>query len=364
MKLTTEFLKGIYGHMQSGTIYGSKNEAGMMVLTYSTSCTFKRCWDEYTRLCRGLIIDGNGEVLAHPFPKFFNLNEHPETQEKSLPWHMPTEVFDKLDGWLGISYRLDGKLCVSTRGSFSSKGALWATEHIQSGKYDTKIIPDYVTILFEIISPVTEIIVRYPYEKHGLHVIGAYNRITGKEYDREYIKAMAGAAGFPVVPCHGHLSVEDMEARLHRTKAEECEGYVIRFWNGIRVKIKSSDYKRVAELHKNMGPLSIWAVMKRGKMPERYRESWPNALLREYDKTVEALTGQYKKIWDECWAEFDSVKEHERSAPSTEGRKAFANRIKDNKYRSVLFALVDDDIDQADEIVHDMIRPKGNTILV
>lgn len=73
---------------------------------YSQVCQFERCWTPETMQCRGLVVHDNGTVIARPFPKFFNVEEHDEP----LPSE-EFEVFDKLDGSLIIASTLpDGTL--------------------------------------------------------------------------------------------------------------------------------------------------------------------------------------------------------------------------------------------------------------
>ena len=96
------------------------------IFNYTQQCQFDKAWDDITKQCRGLILNvKTGEVLARPFPKFFNYGEHVEKG-----WPIPTEtpeVYEKLDGSLGILYYLNGKPWIATRGSFTSDQAVWAT---------------------------------------------------------------------------------------------------------------------------------------------------------------------------------------------------------------------------------------------
>lgn len=71
-------------------------------------------WNHATLTCRGLIADSEGTILARPSTKFFNLE-----QVEQLP-DEPFEVYEKLDGSLGILYWLDDEPYISTRGSFES----------------------------------------------------------------------------------------------------------------------------------------------------------------------------------------------------------------------------------------------------
>lgn len=66
------------------------------ILNYTDKTTYDRQWDSVTRQCRGLIYHTETEeIVARPFPKFFNYNEpgSPVVAEESKG-----DVYDKLDG--------------------------------------------------------------------------------------------------------------------------------------------------------------------------------------------------------------------------------------------------------------------------
>ncbi|KKL27287.1 hypothetical protein LCGC14_2386650, partial [marine sediment metagenome] len=59
------------------------NLGDLRIYTYTDKCIHKSNWDEITLNSRGVIFNiKTGEIVAQPFGKFFNLNEHPTTQEK------------------------------------------------------------------------------------------------------------------------------------------------------------------------------------------------------------------------------------------------------------------------------------------
>ena len=68
-------------------------------------------WNHVTDQCRGLIYDGDGNLVARGFRKFWNHSDlrHPETLPENFPADPPT-ITRKMDGSLGILYQLDGKL--------------------------------------------------------------------------------------------------------------------------------------------------------------------------------------------------------------------------------------------------------------
>ena len=63
-------------------------DANVRIFNYSQSCQFGKEWDDVTRQCRGLILNvKTGEILARPFPKFFNHGEHIQNG-----WPIPNET--------------------------------------------------------------------------------------------------------------------------------------------------------------------------------------------------------------------------------------------------------------------------------
>lgn len=78
------------------------------IFNYTQVCQYEKAWDDVTRNCRGLIMNvKTGEVLARPFPKFFNYQEH-----LANGWPIPDGepvITEKMDGSLGILYVLNDK---------------------------------------------------------------------------------------------------------------------------------------------------------------------------------------------------------------------------------------------------------------
>ncbi|MFB9080967.1 hypothetical protein ACFFWB_26745 [Flavobacterium procerum] len=50
-------------------------EQDLYIYNYTQNAQFERVWNEITIACRGLILDKDLNVVARPFPKFFNLGE-------------------------------------------------------------------------------------------------------------------------------------------------------------------------------------------------------------------------------------------------------------------------------------------------
>jgi len=125
----------------------------LTIYNYSQKTQFEKNWDEITLSCRGLVLDDDGNVVARPFKKFFNWEEILHTVS-SEQLSMPFEVFEKMDGSLGVGFWYDGEFVIATRGSFTSDQAIKAKEMLKNYRIDLLNERggerDY-TLLFEII---------------------------------------------------------------------------------------------------------------------------------------------------------------------------------------------------------------------
>jgi len=323
----------------------------LVIYTYVNNC---KTWTEDTINSRGIILDSKtGEVVAQPFPKFFNMNERRETQERNLPWDDDFQIFLKEDGWLGILYRHDGQHKIATRGSFRSEGAVWATQFLQDN-FNLSSLPDEITLIFEIISPITKIVVDYG-NKEDLVLLAAYNRLTGEEYDREYVAQIADQFGFTLVRSWDKNYFGWCRGTLKQTPGNELEGFVIRFSDGLRVKIKSEDYFRRAKIRQGLTPLGIWREMVRGRIPETFWKIVDTEFHDEANSIYLPLKRKYNQTEDEIYSDFAQIKD-------ASNRQAFASLAKRTKYPSAMFSLLDNKYDSIDSLIMKLIRPKNNRI--
>src|SRR3990167_10663795 len=132
----------------------------LYIYNYTHKTQYQRLWDQYTRMCRGLIVDGQNNILNNPFPKFYNLGETEETMIQNLPMEVPS-ITEKLDGMLGILYDEGDSLAIATRGAFDSPYAEWATNWLRLQGFEMDDFKKGYTYLFEIIYPQNKIIVNY-----------------------------------------------------------------------------------------------------------------------------------------------------------------------------------------------------------
>lgn len=268
------------------------------IYNYTAKAQYDRVWNEITLSCRGLILDGNDQIVARPFAKFFNLGEIPDMQLPNLPF----EVFDKLDGSLGILYWINETPFIASRGSFSSEQSDRANQ-ILNEKYSNSfsLLDKNKTYVFEIIYPENRIVVDYGSEEK-LVLLAIVDTQSGAEFPLEDI-------GFPIVEKYdGIQDVDFLKALNHDNK----EGFIIKFSNDFRVKIKFEEYLRLHKIVTQVSTLSIWEYLKTNQSMEEILERVPDEFFDWVKQTKVDLETQFLEIENQCKSDFkvlDSVKE-------------------------------------------------------
>jgi hypothetical protein len=260
-------------------------------------------WTPGVRLCRGIVFDQTGRVVAFPFPKFFNYGEHLETSS------LPGESFvatKKQDGHLGIVFEYGGSFHITTRGSFLSNTSLIATEMLAAFQARwKKALPKSVCPLVEIIHPETEVLTDYQ-GWTGFILIGAFNRRTYQDFDYTELQALAGRLGIEVTPRWEGNSIADLIELMKDLSVENEEGFVARFAGGLRVKFKFASYigRMIGE------KLNVRYVMRRlmdGTLEKRVGDL-PGEVQGEADRIkalvlgVKDVTGSRKDRWAYLYA--------------------------------------------------------------
>jgi RNA ligase len=136
-------------YIDNSLIIANKHpEYDIWILNYSVKVQSKKFWDEYTMSCRGMIIDADGNILARPFQKFKNYEEHDPSE---IDMTQEFEIFEKMDGSLIILFYYAPRMewIITSRGSFISEQAIEAKNLIDNSIYD-KLNKNF-THIFEII---------------------------------------------------------------------------------------------------------------------------------------------------------------------------------------------------------------------
>jgi RNA ligase len=289
-----------------------------------------------------------GNIIARPFQKFFNLQEH---DIKDIPFDLPYTVFEKMDGSLGITYKgEDGKVYIATRGSFESEQAIKATEmlHTNSDLYNlVHSYSDEYTFLFEIIYPSNRIVVDYGGDEK-LVLLGSYHKGTNEFVHPDYYKQLMPSLITPKT--FDVSSIDD----LKNSGETNFEGYVVRFGNDFRVKVKLDEYVRLHRILTNVSNVSIWEALKNGDDLEEILQNVPDEF---YDWVNEIISGLQEK-YDEILGVVSGVHNHIVYNMKDSTRKEIAMHLLENhkNLSSILFSVLDGK--DHSKMIWDMVRPQ------
>lgn len=269
----------------------------LYIYNYSAVCQYDRIWTEATLNCRGLILTKEFEVVARPFPKYFNIEE---LKPEEIP-NEPFIVMAKVDGSLGVLYFIGDTPYIATRGSFTSDQAIKATEMLHT-KYkhtwgNLKAITDMgVTVLFEIIYFENRIVLKYDKEELILLAIREnkdLKDIDGNPTNPYFNLIWHQNLGFPVVKKYDGL--KDFTKLKEMIKDDE-EGFVIRWTSGKMAKIKGNEYVRLHKILTQTSNIAIYDLMRSGTELNDILERIPDEFNSWVRKTKEGLEKEYANI--------------------------------------------------------------------
>ncbi len=253
---------------------------GLSLFRYSDSCVYNNAWTDAALIARGLILHEELRlVVATPFPKFFNAGE------RGLPApDLPFEVFEKLDGSLIIIFYHDGRWIASTKGAFDSAQAQWAQERIDA--LDLDVLTQGTTYLAEAVYPGNRIVVLY--DEPALVMLAAYAQ-DGSELSFADLDSVARRLGWRSAERHAFSSIKDLIVHAG-TLPKSKEGFVVRFSDGSRLKLKGAEYKRIHALISGCTPLAIWEIIAAGDDLEMVRRDLPEEFWADFDDIRARLT--------------------------------------------------------------------------
>ena len=349
----------------------------LTIWNYSPRVQYERLWDDITIQCRGLVTNTKGEIVARPFKKFFNYEEH---KPEDLP-NENFEVYEKMDGSLGILFYYEEELTderryniwfnnnyetgmerffdpnnlpdfdntyydptpktkgvwiLATRGSFTSPQAIKGRELLE--KYDyNRLAKDY-TYLFEIIYPENRIVCNYDFE--DLILLGMIHTKTGDEVNihndnNEDIRLKNLIKNLNINVVTLYKTWGEGYDLLKEEISNDKEGYVIRFKNGFRMKIKGDEYIRLHRILTNISNRDIWEYLKDNKPFDELLEKVPDEFNNWVKETARDLTVRFENIEKDYREIFENLNGLNLS------RKDFALRAKQYRHSNILFNMLD-----------------------
>lgn len=300
--------------------------ADLWILNYSKSCQIDHVWNEVTTKCRGIIIDMFGNIKARPFEKFYNYEEL-EGLGITVP-DLDFDAFEKMDGSLGIMYWVDDVPYLATRGSFISEQCKHGTEILHT-KYKDKWnrFDRNRTYLFEIIYPEDKHCIAYGPDVDDIFMLAVIDTDTGLETDSidNYRDDFAVTKHYDGIK--DWTNIRDMFSGDNR------EGFVIRFSNGFRMKLKYEQYFKIHFLRSMLSKKLILEHIVNGTTSEL--EETLKMLDEEnqiyYKNIMKSLYDRYAEIENEMLKVYRPKAENETDAEYA--KWVFTNR----GYASMIF---------------------------
>jgi RNA ligase len=325
----------------------------LIIWNYTPKTQYDRLWDDITLLTRGLVTDINGKIIARPFKKFFNWDEYKHTPTAEF------EVYEKLDGSLGILFNYDNNWIFATRGSFTSEQAIKGFALLQ--KYDYNSLNKNLTYLFEIIYPENRIVCEYSYE--DIVLLGIIDTDTGYEinlYDENidnHYKNLVQTIGFKIAKKYD--GIKDY-TELKSIIGNNQEGFVVKFSNGDRIKIKGDEYIRLHKLMTNISTRNIWKILSENGNILEILNNVPDEFYDKIKKYSNDLLSEFGILETYYLTVFKNIKEVlDKEINISDERKyraTFSKYAKKYEYPSILYKMLDNK--NYKQLIWNLIEPK------
>lgn len=331
MKGTIPDITFYHGAHVAGAVFRQESPCGKLVLfNYTPETQFSRNWNDVTLTSRGIIFEkDSGSIIARPFPKFFNMEEHAQEDMPEIP-NEEFEVYEKLDGSLGIIYWYDFQWNVATRGSFSSEQAIEGEKMLRN-MYDVNALDPQFTYLVEIIYPENRIVVDYQGERK-LVLLAVIDTASGREESIDNWSSI-----FPLPRRYNYSNFNQIKS----LDWENHEGVVIRFKSGFRMKIKFENYIYLHRIMTETTPKRIFEAWAAEVPISDNLEGIPDEIFNEIEDWETKFSNARDDILIDAYQNWFLPAIDGLNDPKKSDRREFAERAKSSPYPGILFTFLD-----------------------
>lgn len=289
-------------------------EEGLRIICYTQTCNSDKYWNDTTIKCRGLIVDKDDNIIARPFQKFFNYEEHITCENlpgadyiDNMASDWGWEIHEKLDGSLGILYWIGDTPYIATKGSFTSEQALHATQLLHTKyRHTWDQLLRAKTYLFEIIYP------------EDLHVV------TYKDIDDIFLLAVISTENFFEYPIEAFKDMFPVAKKYYCDNWKEArnifdgtnrEGFVVKF-GPLRVKMKYEEYWRLHYLKAGLSEKMIRKCLVDGDMSpvNEAFTMFDEEHIIYYQRIISKYMDKFSEIIDKCIDEYRDDFETQKDA--------------------------------------------------
>ena len=225
----------------NGLVQKEFNYNGSVVNMYFYLIQYNELFNnDVRREMRGITFVDNDKYFLS-LHKFFNINQHPETQLSLLKDKEIIEITDKLDGSLINPILINGKLIMKSKASITSQQSKNSTDFVYDRKHYYNFIIEMMEKelhpIFEYVAPDNKIVLDYDKEDLILLQIRDNNGNYLNLNDFDIPKDITIRKEYNLKEFNSLDKIYE-----YIRESVDLEGVVIRFSDGMMVKLKSEWY--------------------------------------------------------------------------------------------------------------------------
>lgn len=225
-------------HLRTNPKIKFKIENGVEIVSYMIADN--ELWQDPAALeTRGNAYDvATGQCVCATFPKFFNVNEQPSTQE-NLVKDQIKEVYVKRDGSMLTPVLINEQVMFKTKKTFNNDVANLATSLVTDNiiALCEYLLKQNITPIFEFTHADTKIVISY--NDANFTLLAARNQVTGEFVPYEVLNNLCQQFEVNIIERVNKTWDQLIDDVEHLTGVE---GYVLLLNNNQRVKLKTRWY--------------------------------------------------------------------------------------------------------------------------
>jgi RNA ligase len=136
-------------------------------------------------------------------------------------------------------------------------------------------------------------------------LLAAYDE-SGAELSYASLCETADRLGWRMAMRHGYDSVSQLMAEA-KDLPVDAEGFVVRFNDGLRLRIKGAEYRRIHALISRITPLAMWEIIQAGDDLAKVRKDIPEEFWTDFDAICALLTRRLDTVVETARREAASV---------------------------------------------------------
>lgn len=321
----------------------------------------------------GLILNQKAEVVSMSFRRLYSLNE---SCAEDIDWNSAVAEIHE-DGALVVIFRYKGKWFIQTKTDVHAVESMKtynisiqvAVMAILGTMFEEKRGPFYpfesygnfnLCYAFEFVSPYNRNITFYP--NNNLILLSVFDKKRLVEMDEKWI------SNFQRHYCNGRAFIRPRTygvdnpkgaSKLAKHMKIKEKGFIIKDWEGNRIKIKNSDYLALSKLINSRGDISseTYAKIALSGYATEIKQNYPEHtfMLDMFTSSIISITKSTTHAWEEYYGKYA----HRDNYCKTVMAKEFSSRIAHlpKMFKAVLFRMRQRKIEYIEDGVKEM-RPK------